>query len=114
MSALALLYSRASLLIKLTHHKEGVILPVKARAGARRNEIRGVHDGALKIAVRQVAEKGKANRAIVELLSQSLGIPKSDIELIHGGTSSNKQLLLRNAKADWLHQQLAVVLEKSH
>ena len=50
-------------MIRLVTNSSGVVLPVKAQAGARRNAITGEHDGALKVAVSQVPEKGKANAA---------------------------------------------------
>ena len=43
---------------KITCFGEG-LLAVKAQPGARKNELRGVQDGALKACVMQVAEKGK-------------------------------------------------------
>ncbi len=61
-------------MIALEPHAEGVILPVRAQPGARRNEVRGEQDGLLKVCVTQSPEKGKANKALVELLSKSLSL----------------------------------------
>jgi uncharacterized protein len=74
-------------------------LPVRAQPGARRNEIRGVQDGALKVCVTQSPEKGKANKALVELLSKKLGLKKSQIELVAGETSHQKRFLIRGVDA---------------
>ena len=82
-------------MLHLESHPDGTILPVRAQPGARRNEIRGVQDGALKVCVTQSPDKGKANKALVELLSKSLGLKKSQIELIAGETSHNKRFLVR-------------------
>ena len=54
----------------------------------RRNEIRGCQDGMLKVCVTQQPEKGKANKALVDLLSKRLGLRRSQIELIGGETAS--------------------------
>jgi hypothetical protein len=81
--------------IALEPHPDGTILPVRAQPGARRNELRGHQDGALKVCVTQVAEKGKANKALVALLSKELSLRKSQIELIVGETSGNKRFLIR-------------------
>jgi uncharacterized protein (TIGR00251 family) len=81
--------------IALEPHPEGTILPVRARAGARRNEIRGEQDGMLKVSVTQAPEKGKANKALVALLSKALRLRKSQIELISGETSPQKRFLVR-------------------
>jgi uncharacterized protein len=81
-------------MISLESHSDGVVLPVHAQPGARRNEIRGEQAGMLKVCVTQSPEKGKANKAIVELLSKSLKLKKSQIELIAGETSHNKRFLV--------------------
>ena len=81
-------------------HPDGTILPVRAQPGARRNEIRGVQDGMLKVCVTQSPEKGKANKAMVELLSKKLLLKKSQIELIAGETSHQKRFLVRGIEAE--------------
>ena len=80
-------------------HPNGAILLVRAQPGARRNEVRGVQDGALKVCVTQAPEKGKANKAIVEVLAKWLGVRKSQIELISGETASQKKFLVRADRA---------------
>jgi uncharacterized protein len=81
--------------IGLEPHADGTILPVRAQPGSRRNELRGDQDGALKVCVTQVAEKGKANKALVTLLSKELSLRKSQIELLSGETSAQKRFLIR-------------------
>ncbi len=80
--------------LELETRPEGVLLPVKAQPGAGRNELRGVQDGALKVCVTQIAEKGKANKAIVEFLAKALKLRKSQIELFSGELSSQKKFLI--------------------
>ena len=77
---------------------QGTLLPIKAMPGSRSNTIRGWENGRLKIAVTQVAEKGKANQAIQSLLAKSLGISKRDIQLVSGETSREKVFLLVGVK----------------
>jgi len=89
-------------MIDLQPHAEGTILPVHAQPGARRNEIRGEQDGRLKVCVTQSPEKGKANKALTALLSSTLSIRKSQIELIAGETSRQKQFLIRGITAEEL------------
>jgi len=93
-------------LIDLTPHREGVLLPVRASAGARDNGLRGVQDRALKVAVTQAAEKGKANKAIIAVLAKALGLRRSQIELASGMTSSQKKFLVRGISADELRQAI--------
>ena len=95
-------------MIHLENHPEGLILFVKASAGAKRDELRGEHDGALKVAVTQAPEKGKANKAIIELLAAELHIKKSQIELLSGETTPQKKILVRGITADALRAQLDI------
>ncbi len=89
-------------MIALQPHPEGTILPVRAHAGARRNEVRGEQEGMLKVSVTRAPEKGKANKAIVELLADRLGLRKSQIELLSGETSPQKRFLVRDIAAEEL------------
>ena len=90
----------------LEPHPDGTILPVRAHPGARRNEIRGVQDGMLKVSVTQSPEKGKADKALVELLSKKLGLKKSQIELIAGESSHQKRFLIRGISTERLAERI--------
>ena len=65
-------------------------LKVKARAKERRVE--KVAEGRYKVWVKAVPERGKANEAVIEAMSEHLGVPKSRISLVMGQTSSRKVL----------------------
>ncbi len=86
--------------------KKGIELKIKASPGSRKNEIRGVMDGALKVSVTAVAEKGKANAAIAKLLSKALGIGRSQIELGSGATSSVKKFIVKDIELSVLEKKL--------
>jgi uncharacterized protein len=96
--------------ISLEAHPAGTVLPVRAQPAARRNEIRGPQDGQLKVCVTQSPEKGKANKAIIELLSKSLGLRKSQFELIAGETSHQKRFLVRDVTPEELLRRITQVL----
>ncbi|NLX98481.1 MAG: DUF167 domain-containing protein [Rhodopirellula sp.] len=83
-------------------HPDGVILFVRAQPGSRRNEVRGIQEGMLKVCVTQIAEKGKANKAVIAVLCDALSLRKSQIELIAGETSQQKRFLIRGIDADVL------------
>lgn len=83
-------------MINLEAHPDGVILPVQAQPRARKNGLTGSHDGALKVAVTQAPEKGKANAAIVKVLADGLDLKKSQLELLSGETSTRKKFLIRD------------------
>ena len=93
-------------MIDLRPHAIGTILPVRAQPGARRNEIHGQHDGMLKVRVTQSPEKGKANKALISLLSKGLSLRKSRIELIAGETSHRKQFLVSGITPEELAERI--------
>lgn len=97
-------------MIELTSHSDGVLLPVQGQPGARRNTIAGVHAGRLKVAVTQVAEKGKATQAIRELLAESLGIASSRVTLIQGETQPKKLFLLEGVTLETARTWLETIL----
>ena len=94
------------MVIDLEEREDGVVLPVKAHPGARRNEIRGEQNGMLRISVTQAPEKGKANKAIVALLAKGLSLKKSQIELISGETSSQKRFLVSGISSAGLQERI--------
>ena len=79
---------------------DGVVLTVRAQAGAKRTGILGEHGGMLKVAVTEKPEKGKANTAIIAVLAQAFGLPKSQIHLLTGHTSRVKRFLLRGVDGE--------------
>jgi uncharacterized protein len=97
--------------IDLQLHPGGVVLPVRAQPGARSAAIRGEQTGALKVAVTPVAEKGKANKAVIALLTNALGLRRSQVELVAGLTSPEKRLLIRDVTLAQLQQKLQRVLD---
>jgi uncharacterized protein (TIGR00251 family) len=97
--------------IELSETPEGVILPVRAQAGAGQNAIRGEQNGMLKVSVTQVAEKGKANKAIVEVLAKGLGLKRSQIELVAGDLQPQKRFLVRGVTREELTRRVQQAVE---
>jgi uncharacterized protein (TIGR00251 family) len=83
-------------MIELTSHAEGCVLAVRAQAGAKRNGIVGEQNGALKVAVIAPADRGRANKALEEVLATALGLKKSQVALLSGPTNRDKRFLLRS------------------
>ena len=70
---------------------------VTPNAGADRiegAEIRDDGTAVLRIRVRAVPDRGKANAAVIALLAKGLGVPKSAIALVAGDTARLKTLRL--------------------
>jgi len=80
--------------IELAEHPDGWILPVRAQPGARKNGPVGEHGGALKLAVTAPPEDGRANKAIIELLSELLDVKRSQIRLLSGDKNRDKRFLI--------------------
>lgn len=91
--------------------KKLVIIGVKVRAGAKENSIGEfifTDNGAyLKISIKAVAEDGKANLMIIAYLSKQWKIPRKNIEIIQGLTSSYKIIALKNIEKEYLEKLLA-------
>ena len=100
-------------MVSLEQTAYGLVLPVKAQPAARRNGVTGVHDGALKVAVSQAPEKGKATAAIINVLAESLGIKKNQIELLSGQTSTHKRFLIREINLDELTKRNSDLLTEA-
>lgn len=92
--------------VLLTEDREGVLLPVQAQPGARRNGLTGVHDGRLKVAVTQAPEKGKANGAIIEVLVKALALKRNQIALVSGPTNSRKVFRVIDVALDDLQSRI--------
>src|SRR5262245_2772761 len=97
-------------MIELKDHPDGLELPVKAQPGAGKNAIRGEQNGMLKASVTQVAEKGKANKALIEVLAKGLGLKRSQIELIAGELQREKRFLIRDISREALAERISLVL----
>ncbi|RMG90979.1 MAG: DUF167 domain-containing protein, partial [Zetaproteobacteria bacterium] len=82
--------------------KDGIYINVHAQPGARRPAVRGIHGPAIKIAVREAAQDGRANAAILAILSKNLGVAKADIELTAGMASRRKRVYVHGEPASLL------------
>ena len=76
--------------LELSPCPRGTRFRLRVKPGARKTAILGVHGGALKIAVSAPPERGKANRAVVALVGETLGLPSAAITIASGETSKNK------------------------
>ena len=57
---------------------------------SRENTIHISDDGAIKIRVTSPAESNKANSAAIELLPETIAIPKTNIQILRGKTQRKK------------------------
>lgn len=72
-------------------------LAIKVVPGASRTEVAGVLGDRLKVRVAAPPEGGKANRALVEVLSRWLGV--RDVEIVAGHSSAEKTVRVSGLSA---------------
>jgi uncharacterized protein len=65
-------------------------LRIHAQPRATRSELVGIHDGRLKIRLTAPPVDGAANAELMRFLARRLGVPRSRISLLAGGTSKQK------------------------
>jgi len=79
--------------------KDGLYLNVHAQPGARRPQLRGLHGDAVKIAIGEAAQDGKANKSITGVIAKALDLPIADVEITSGMTARRKRVFLRGDTA---------------
>ncbi|HLQ45986.1 MAG TPA: DUF167 domain-containing protein [Planctomycetaceae bacterium] len=96
----------SQVVIALEEHAAGVVLPVKAQPGARRNGLAGVHAGVLKVQVTQAPEKGKATDAVLSTIAEALHVKRSQVSLLSGASSPMKRVLITGLSAAEVAERL--------
>jgi uncharacterized protein len=78
---------------------DGIVVAVRLTPKSSADEVQGVEQTAdgpvIKARVRAIPDKGRANEAVANLIAAWLGEPKSRAELVSGGKSRLKQILIR-------------------
>jgi len=88
---------------------DGVVLDLSVVPGAKRTELVGLHDGALRLRLAAPPVDGKANDALGAWLAAELGLARREVELLRGASSRRKQVLLHASLAQvsaWLARHL--------
>jgi uncharacterized protein (TIGR00251 family) len=81
--------------LKVRETGAGLEVRLHVQPRARRSEIAGVFDGALKVKVTAPPVEDAANRAIIDFFSGMLNIPKSSLRILAGAKSRGKTLQIR-------------------
>jgi uncharacterized protein (TIGR00251 family) len=71
-------------------------LRLRVSPGAPRSQIVGRHGDGWKVRVGAAPESGKANQALIELLSTTLEIPRDRIEIVAGRGSRDKTIVVHD------------------
>ena len=65
------------------------------------------HDGRIKVAVTAPPVDGEANAAVIELLSKTFGIARSDVTITSGLTGRRKTIRLVGVTYDQIEEKIA-------
>ncbi len=75
----------------------GVRIAVQITPNAKKTEVIGVLDDALKLKLQAQPIEGKANEALVKFLAAALSVPRSAVTITHGHTNKRKLIEIRSA-----------------
>jgi uncharacterized protein len=96
--------------IKIICGPNGAVFYVKAVPASSRTCFAGVQNGMLRVKLAAAPERGKANQALVEFLSEKLGIKKKFIRITGGLTSKVKQITAEQMRPETLIEKLESIL----
>jgi uncharacterized protein len=92
---------------------DGVVLQLSVMPNAKRTEVDGLHDGALRVRLAAPPIDGRANEALVAWLAKSLGVPKRGVEVMRGESGRRKQVAIavgHDVAKGWLAEVLGPVV----
>ena len=73
-----------------------LVLNVLGTPGAKRDKILSPRGNELKISVKVAPEQGKATEYMIKFLAKTFGVKKTDIRVVFGQTTINKQFRIKN------------------
>ena len=83
-------------------------LRLRVSPGAARAAVVGRHGDAWKVRVSAAPpERGRANEAVLELLAETLALPRSSVTLVSGGGSRDKIVELAGIEPEEIERRLA-------
>ncbi len=88
---------------KKTGYESGRIyvnIKIKLIPGSSKNQFVGKEDDLYRVKVIAPPVEGRANRALISLLSKKLGRPKGSIEIISGESSRIKQVRVHGVSGE--------------
>jgi uncharacterized protein (TIGR00251 family) len=78
--------------LELRELEGGTVIRLRVKARAKRDAVGGAHAGALRVSVNAAPEKGKANRAVLDVVAEALGVAPSALRMLAGETAQDKQV----------------------
>lgn len=89
-------------MIDFTEKDDAIIFSVRVIPRSSRSEIVGEYDGALKVKLNSPPVDGAANAELIKLLAKEFGVSWSQVEILSGNTSKQKQVKISGANKNAL------------
>lgn len=82
----------------ITETNDCLLIAITVQPGAKTSEIEGIDPfrGTLGVKVKSLAQKGKANQELINLLSSKLDVPQFNINIVKGEKSRQKTVKIIN------------------
>lgn len=77
-------------MLRVTEVENGIRFEVKVQPRSSQNQITGEVEGVMKVRLNSPPVDGKANQALINLLSKIFAVPKKNITIIRGETNTSK------------------------
>jgi uncharacterized protein (TIGR00251 family) len=91
--------------------QKGAALAVRVTPRASRNEIAEVlDDGTIKIRIAAQPADDEANAALLDFMSEILGVPKSRLDIVAGLSGRDKLISVVDMDAETAHQRVVAHL----
>ncbi len=81
-------------------------LHIRLQPNARRNEVVGFQHDVLRLRVTAPPHEGRANKALIDLLSDALGMAKSRIDILRGHTTRDKLIVIEGLEPNEVRTRL--------
>jgi uncharacterized protein (TIGR00251 family) len=96
----------------VTEKRQGVVIAIEVTAGAEEAGFpSGYNEWRRTISCRVAAPaiEGRANKAVIQLIAERLGVPASSVRILSGATSSQKRVLVAGMNRQQVLDRLGAV-----
>ena len=96
----------------VSEKQQGVVIAIEVTAGAKEAVfLSGYNEWRKSISCRVAAPaiEGRANKAVIRLVAERLGVPVSSVSILSGAVSSQKRVLVAGMSRQQVLERLATV-----
>lgn len=86
----------------------GVELKIRAQPRAGRTEVAGIHGDRVKIRIAAAPVEGEANAELMSFLAGTLGVSRSQVEILSGETGRDKRVRIHGIGASEARKKLGL------